>query len=162
LEPAAIERPVGRSRRTVNLSSAAAALSITAALLHVWMMPMHFLEWWGYGAFFLGTALCQAACGILLLRVTGRVLPVLGILVNGALVVLYVVTRTAGVPIFGPMVGVVEPLGFVDLLATIIELALISTLAALLDGAVRRHALHALIVAGAALWILRLTGILTD
>ncbi len=30
-----------------------AALSLLAALIHLWVMPEHFEEWWGYGAFFL-------------------------------------------------------------------------------------------------------------
>ncbi len=32
---------------------AAAGLSVAAALLHFWVTPEHFEEWWGYGAFFL-------------------------------------------------------------------------------------------------------------
>ena len=32
---------------------AAAALSLLAALIHLWAMPEHFEEWWGYGTFFL-------------------------------------------------------------------------------------------------------------
>ena len=30
---------------------AAAALSLLAALIHLWVTPEHFEEWWGYGAF---------------------------------------------------------------------------------------------------------------
>src|SRR5215212_4862247 len=32
---------------------AAAALSLLAALVHLWVTAEHFEEWWGYGAFFL-------------------------------------------------------------------------------------------------------------
>src|ERR687884_675196 len=32
---------------------AAAALSLLAGLIHLWVTPEHFEEWWGYGAFFL-------------------------------------------------------------------------------------------------------------
>ena len=38
---------------------AAAALSLLAALIHLWVTPEHLEEWWGYGAFFLVTALAQ-------------------------------------------------------------------------------------------------------
>jgi hypothetical protein len=30
-----------------------AALSLLAGLIHLWVMPEHFEEWWGYGTFFL-------------------------------------------------------------------------------------------------------------
>ena len=30
-----------------------AALSLVAGLIHLWVMPEHFEEWWGYGVFFL-------------------------------------------------------------------------------------------------------------
>ena len=35
---------------------AVAMLSALAALIHLWVMPEHFGEWWGYGAFFLVAA----------------------------------------------------------------------------------------------------------
>ena len=38
---------------------AAAALSLLAALIHLWVMPEHFEEWWGYGAFFFVAAAVQ-------------------------------------------------------------------------------------------------------
>jgi hypothetical protein len=50
------------------LFSVAAVLSLLAALLHVWVMPEHFEEWWGYGAFFLVAATAQALYAVVLLR----------------------------------------------------------------------------------------------
>src|SRR5215217_8480829 len=38
---------------------AAAALSLLAALAHLWVTPKHFEEWWGYGTFFLVAAAVQ-------------------------------------------------------------------------------------------------------
>ena len=38
---------------------AAASLSLVAALIHLWVAPEHFGEWWGYGAFFLVAAAAQ-------------------------------------------------------------------------------------------------------
>jgi hypothetical protein len=32
---------------------AVATLSTFAALIHLWVMPEHFAEWWGYGVLFL-------------------------------------------------------------------------------------------------------------
>ena len=45
-----------RSRKALRV---AAGLSSVAALAHVWAMPRHFAEWWGYGAFFLVVVLAQ-------------------------------------------------------------------------------------------------------
>src|SRR5215204_7659977 len=38
---------------------AAAALSLLAALVHLWVVPEHFEEWWGYGAFFVVAGAAQ-------------------------------------------------------------------------------------------------------
>jgi hypothetical protein len=38
---------------TVATLRTAAALSLLAAAIHLWVMPEQFEEWWGYGAFFL-------------------------------------------------------------------------------------------------------------
>src|SRR5215208_4412266 len=45
----------------------AAGLSLVAALLHLWVMPEHFEEWWGYGTFFLVVSVAQAVYVALLL-----------------------------------------------------------------------------------------------
>jgi hypothetical protein len=37
---------------TVATVRTAAALSLLAAAIHLWVAPEHFEEWWGYGAFF--------------------------------------------------------------------------------------------------------------
>ncbi len=113
---------------------AVAALSSVAALAHVWAMPEHFEEWWGYGAFFLAVAVAQGLYGVVLLRrgtPPGRSLLLLGIAGNLALVLLYAVTRSVGVPFFGPHAGEVEGVGMLDLSATTAELALVVALAAL-------------------------------
>ena len=111
-----------------------ATLSFAAALIHLWAMPDHFAEWWGYGAFFLATAAAQAAYGAALLLVPRRALLPLGIVGNLAIVSLYVVTRTAGVPFLGPHAGEVEAVSLLDLSAMLLELALVAVLVALLRG----------------------------
>jgi hypothetical protein len=110
----------------------AAALSLAAALLHLWVTPEHFEEWWGYGAFFMVAALAQGIGGAALLRWPVEPLFVVGIFGNLAIVVLWLTTRTAGVPFFGPHAWEVESVGAVDLGCTLAELALLATLAALL------------------------------
>ncbi len=110
----------------------AAALSVVAALSHLWAMPEHFGEWWGYGVFFLAAAIVQGLYGVALLRRPGQPLLVLGVGLNLAVVVLYVVTRTVGVPFFGPHAGEVEGVGLLDVSAAVAEVALVCVLAALL------------------------------
>jgi hypothetical protein len=111
---------------------AAAALSLAAALIHLWVTPEHFEEWWGYGAFFLVSALAQALYAPLLLRRPNRMVLLLGVGGNLAIVLLYLLTRTAGIPFFGPEAGEVEGAGFVDVCATTSELGIVAALGALL------------------------------
>jgi hypothetical protein len=64
----------------------AVGLALGAALVHVWAMPGHFAEWWGYGAFFLLVAVAQGLYGLVLLARPGRALFFLGIGGNLAVV----------------------------------------------------------------------------
>ncbi len=111
---------------------AAAALSLVAALIHLWVMPEHFREWWGYGAFFLVSAVAQALYVPLLLRWPGRTILLLGVGGNLAIVSLYLLTRTVGIPFFGPHAGELEGVSFTDLCATTSELGIILALGAVL------------------------------
>ena len=128
-----------------------AAFSMVAALIHLWVTPEHFEEWWGYGTFFLVAAIAQGAFGVALLRRPRRLLLLLGLGGNVSIVALYLVTRTVGVPLFGPNAGEIEGLGAMDLCATVSELAIfIGTGAVLLRGLslqMRRTALIVLAIA---------------
>jgi hypothetical protein len=84
---------------------AAAALSLVAALTHLWVMPEHFEEWWEYGAFFLASTVAQAPYVPLLLRGPNRTIFLLGIGGNLAIVSSYLLTRTGGIPFCGPHAG---------------------------------------------------------
>ena len=53
---------------------------------------------------------------------------VLGIAVNAAIVLLYLITRTVGIPFLGPEAGQVEPVTVIGLLSTAIEVSLIACL----------------------------------
>jgi len=105
----------------------AVALTMGAAMIHVWAMPEHFDEWWFYGVLFLLVALLQGFYGAALWLWGGRTVFILGIGGNLAVVVFYLITRTVGVP-FGPHVGDVEAVGVLGLAATISEVALVVTL----------------------------------
>jgi hypothetical protein len=92
-------------RRTLY---AGAALSLLAGLIHLWVAPEHFEEWWGYGTFFLVSAAVQVLYAPLVLLWPTRMVLLLGIAGNLAIVALYLLTRTVGVPLFGPGAREVE------------------------------------------------------
>ncbi len=119
-------------KRPGTMVYAAAALSLVAGLIHAWAMPEHYREWWGYGAFFVVVASAQVFLSDALLYRPRRRLFVVGVMGNLVVISLYVVTRTVGVPFFGPHAGEVEEMGVLDLLAVVVELALVITLVGLL------------------------------
>ena len=83
----------------------AAALSLLVAAIHLWVVPEHFEEWWGYGAFFVVLAVAQGLYALgLLLRPTRSVL-LLGVAGNLAVAILWLVTRTTGYRCWGRMPG---------------------------------------------------------
>ena len=123
----------GQTNPSRTVLHAAAVFSLLAAGIHLWAMPEHFEEWWGYGAFFLASAVAQGSYAAALLRRPGRpLLLLLGVGGNLSVVVLYLVTRTVGIPFFGPHAGEVEGVGVADLSATAAELALVVALGAVL------------------------------
>ena len=118
---------------------AAALLSMLAGWIHVFFAPEHFEEWVGYGVFFVVASGCQMLFSLLVVTNTPprRELLWAGILGNMALFALWGVTRTIGIPFFGPSAGEVEAVGPLDLTAQIAELALIACLFVLLRS--RHH-----------------------
>ena len=117
-----------------RLLSAAAVLSLLAALIHVWVMPEHFAEWWGYGLFFLVAAAAQALFAVVVLKAPTPAVLGAGIVGNVAIIVLWAYTRAVGIPL-GPHAGEVEAVGAIDVVSKLVELALVLMLAVLL-----RHA----------------------
>ena len=111
---------------------AAAALSLLAGLIHLWVTPEHFEEWWGYGAFFLVAGAAQILYVPIVLLLPTRIVLLGGIAGNLAIVVLYLLTRTVGIPFFGPEAGEVEGIGFVDVCATASEVGIAVALGAAL------------------------------
>ena len=139
---------------------AAVGLSLVAALVHLWVAPGHFEVWWGYGTFFLAAAFAQGLLAVALLRWPGRAMPLAGVLGNLAVVALYVVTRTSGVP-FGPHATRAEETGVLDMATTAVELATVVFLLSMLGGRARGVAANAVLLAGAGFWALRLMGYLS-
>ncbi len=119
------------SRAIVAALRASAALSLLAAAMHLWVVPEHLEEWWGYGAFFLVCALAQGLYALGLLRRPSRPFLLLGVAGNLAVVILWLVTRTTGIPLFGPHAGETEGVGMLDLACTLAEVCVIVALGAL-------------------------------
>ena len=130
---------------TKNLLYGTAGLSVCAAIVHGIVTPEHFEEWWGYGTFFMTAALIQLFYGLLLVFQPWQPDPIrgtkgfpakylywAGIIGNGFLIVLYVVTRTVGIPFFGPEAGEVEAVSAISLISKVIESVLIIALIILL------------------------------
>ena len=117
-----VSRPAALSNAVLY---AAAGLSLVAALVHLWVTPEHLEEWWGYGAFFLVCAAAQALYAPLLLRRPNRAILLLGVAGNLAVVILWLVTRTTGIPLFGPHAGEVEEAGALDLACTLAEVGIV-------------------------------------
>lgn len=129
------------------LLNLAGSLSVTAGLFHVMVMPEHFQEWWGYGLFFFVCAIAQTIYGVALLtrawgiNATGvfayvsenstRAFYLAGIAGNLALVILYGITRTTGIPL-GPNAGEIEPFSSISVVSKVLELALVACLMLLL------------------------------
>lgn len=135
----------------------AAVLSLAAAYVHLAYMPSHFGQWWGYGLFFLATGVGQALFVPVILYRPRTWVVLVGIAGNLAIVCMYVVSRTAGVPV-GPHAHVAERAGAIDLATTGAEIALIGVLLVMLGRGARRWIVNGLLAVGVLLWVLRLTG----
>lgn len=130
LDPASQTRTAEHSAKSWLYS--AAGLSALAGAIHMWYAPEHFEEWVGYGLTFIISSTAQIIYALVLLaRKPTRSWLLAGILGNGFIILLYLVTRTLGIPV-GPHVGHGEPYGIPDVLSKIAEMALIVCLIKLL------------------------------
>jgi hypothetical protein len=132
---------------------------MVAGLAHLWAAPAHSGGWWGYGAFFVGVGLAQMVYGFVLPMKPNPLLISTAIWGNIGVILVYVVTRTSGIPL-GPHAGIVEDATPFDVMTTVVELGLVVVLVSMLDGAHRAWTLNALLAVGVAAWVLRFTGTL--
>jgi hypothetical protein len=129
-------------RRAVEKSVGVCA--IVSGSAHGLVTQGHFQEWWGYGVFFLVTAICLIGFGLALFTdaIDPRYMPgdvdrlrrlmyTVGAVGIVGILGLYLITRTAGIP-FGPESGSVESAGLIDLVAKGAELLATAGLVVLL------------------------------
>jgi hypothetical protein len=110
----------------------ATVLAVVLAVLHLLATPLYFEQWLGYGVFFVTAAVLQVMYSMVLaVTPPRRIVLWLGIAGNALIIVMWGITRTAGIP-FGPMAGEVLPVGLLDALAQIFVVLQIVHLAVLL------------------------------
>jgi hypothetical protein len=119
---AAPAAPHAASAHLTVLLTAVALAVLGAATIHLAATPVHLRENLLLGAFFLVLSALQFGYAAAVLVRPGETLLRLGVLVNAAVVALWVYTRTFGIP-FGVNGGEIEAVGSPDLLATIFGLA---------------------------------------
>jgi plastocyanin len=122
----------------------AAGLSLAAGLIHLFVSMEHFAEWWGYGLFLIWAGLAQIAYALTIFvlpwmsdtagthgnepRATMRLVYLIGAAGNAAIITLYIITRTVGIPFVGPSAGTVEPMTPLSVITTAAELILMGVL----------------------------------
>jgi hypothetical protein len=110
----------------------ATVLAGSLGIIHVLATPLYFGQWLGYGIAFVAIAVLQVMHSMVLaVNQPRRVFFWVGIVGNALIIVVWLVTRTVGVPM-GPMMGEVLPIGFLDGLAQILEVIQIVHLSVLL------------------------------
>jgi len=114
---------VARKRPNVPVMLAAAC-SLGAAAVHLRVCPEHFEEATLYGVFFAVAAGCQAGWAVLAWRRPQQWLVAAAVAGNTAIVALWAVTRTVGIPL-GAQRGSVEAIGALDVVATALEVGLV-------------------------------------
>ncbi len=109
----------GISGRKV-VSHCLAIISIATAVIHFAVSGEHFQEYWLFGVFMLVVAWLQLSWAMLAIARPSRLLLWGGAILDTAVVVVYIVTRTIG-DVIGPTPRVLEPFGFGDGLCTVLE-----------------------------------------
>jgi hypothetical protein len=127
-----MEETVGVHLRPRAWLIRATILAVSLGLIHFLATPLYFEQWLGYGVFFFTAAVLQVMYSMALaVSRPSRVLLWLGVAGNGAILALWALTRTLGVP-FGPMAGEVLPPGLLDGVAQLLVITQILHLVVLL------------------------------
>ncbi|MDT7571630.1 MAG: hypothetical protein QOE05_1804 [Actinomycetota bacterium] len=117
-----------RRNDTVQLPTAvlvASALSVGAAAIHAIVIPPHLTEALLYGVFFAALAVVQLGWAVLVVVQPKSWVLTAGAAANGAVVALWAVTRTAGIPL-GVAAGQREGIGVLDTSCSLLELGVVA------------------------------------
>jgi len=117
--------PLAAASRVYAPAAQVALLSAGAAAIHFVVVSEHFEEWWVFGLFFAATAIAQLTWASLIVTRRSRLLTWVGVVGNAAIVALWIVSRTAGVPL-GPDAGMPEPVGVADSVASAFEVGIVA------------------------------------
>jgi hypothetical protein len=141
--------------------------SLFAGGIHLAVTPEHLEHWWVFGTFFIVTGVFQLTFAAVVLRRTTWPTALTGIVVNLGIVLVWVVSRTRGLPISPPEditrhegTHLIEGVGPADLAATGAELVVVCLLVTFLPPRMRRATVNVLLATGVGLWALRLSGVL--
>lgn len=122
------------------LANAAAILSLGAAAIHFGVAPSHFAEHPAFLAAFVVMGVLQIGWAMALRERPTRGVLLAGAALNAVIVILWLVTRTTGLP-FGPDAGTPESVGVPDATATAFELIVVALSVSLLNGAMGARSL---------------------
>jgi hypothetical protein len=115
------------------LRNATGVFSAGAGAIHFAVIQSHFEEYWAFGVFFATAAWLQILWAMWVVARPGRVAALTGIAINGAITVVWIISRTVGIP-FGPEPGVAEAVEFVDVAATSLQVLAVLGALGLLTG----------------------------
>jgi hypothetical protein len=121
-----------RSVRSIGLDGARTSIlavtSLAAGAIHAVVVPEHLRESLLFGVFFAVIATFQIGWAGMTRDGfdPGRRFLATGVLVNAGIVVLWIVSRTVGVPV-GPEPWMPEPRSVLDVTATVLELVFVAT-----------------------------------
>ncbi|MGH8968432.1 MAG: hypothetical protein ACRDV1_00635 [Actinomycetes bacterium] len=101
--------------------------SLGAGLVHLAVTHDHYREWWLFGVFFAVLGGYQVAWAVAAMARRPAPLPALTVGVNTAVVALWALTRTVGLP-FGPGDGAAEAVGRADVLSVVLEVGVVAAL----------------------------------
>jgi hypothetical protein len=116
--------PLAERRCLCLVTYSVASAATGAAAIHYAVAAEHFEEWWGFGLFFIGSAVVQLVWAVVVVASRSRLLIWVGVIGNAAIVVLWIVTRTVGT-LVGPESGTPEPIGLADSVATGFEMTIV-------------------------------------
>jgi len=99
--------------------------SVGAGVIHFAVAPAHFGEYWLFGAFFLAAGLFQVGTAVLMQINLSPSLVATICVVNGLIVMIWLASRTAGLPV-GPHAFTAEEIAAADATSTALEVLIVA------------------------------------